>query len=80
MFEFGALGEILIIAVAALVLIGPKEMPQVLRFLGKVIYKVRSTSSTWRSHINQYIHEGEVQAFDQAVRKNIQENNHDDKP
>lgn len=79
MFEFGALGEILIIAVAALVLIGPKEMPQVLRFLGKIIYKIRATSSTWRSHINQYIHEGEAQAFDQAVRKTIKDK-HDDQP
>ena len=73
MLEFGALGEFLIIAVAALVLIGPKEMPQVLRFLGRLTFHIRRMSSSWRSQLSQYMHEGEAEEFDRQVKKNLKD-------
>ena len=73
MLEFGALGEFLIIAIAALVLIGPKEMPQVLRFLGRMTFQIRRRSAGWRSQLSQYMHEGEADEYDRQVKKNLKD-------
>lgn len=67
MFDLGAWGEILIIVVAALVLIGPKEMPEVLRACGKMVQKLRRLSAGIRQEINKYIHEGEFEEYQKQV-------------
>lgn len=63
MFDLGTWGEILIILVAALVLIGPKEMPTVLRALGRMIQKFKNLSAGIRQEIDHYIHEGEFEEY-----------------
>ena len=63
MFDFGSLGEFFIIVVAALVLIGPKEMPDLLRTLGKWIQKFRHMTSAFRQTLDQYIAEGEFEEY-----------------
>jgi len=63
MFDLGTWGEILIILVAALLLIGPKELPDLLRGLGRMIQKFKRLSSGLRREIDQYIHEGEFEEY-----------------
>jgi sec-independent protein translocase protein TatB len=63
MFDLGTWGEILIILVAALLLIGPKELPDLLRSLGRMIQKFKRLSSGIRREIDQYIHEGEFEEY-----------------
>ena len=63
MFDLGTWGEILIILVAALLLIGPKELPDLLRGLGRMIQKFKRLSSGIRRELDQYIHEGEFEEY-----------------
>lgn len=53
MFDFGIGGpELLVVAVVALIVIGPKELPKVLRALGKTLASVRGMASEFQGHIN----------------------------
>ena len=63
MFDLGTWGEIFIIVVAALVLIGPKELPTVLRAIGRLIQKVKNLSAGFRREFDKYIHEGEFEEY-----------------
>jgi len=63
MFELGTLGEIAIIVVAALIFIGPKELPTVLRAFGRWMQKARRMSSHLRSEFDKYVHEGEFEEY-----------------
>jgi len=67
MFEFGTLGEVFIIAVAALILIGPKELPALLRTCGRLVQKLRRLTSGIRSQFNTYLHEGEFEEYQQQL-------------
>lgn len=54
MFDFGIGGsEILLVAVVALIVIGPKDLPKVLRALGKMLAKVRGMASEFQGHLNE---------------------------
>ncbi len=64
MFEFGAFSEILIILVAGLILIGPKELPRVLYHCGRWLQKIRHLSHQLRQGLDHYVEEG---AFDEYV-------------
>jgi|GEM_PF-4109744 len=63
MVEFGTLGEVFIILCATLVLLGPKEIPTVLRTIGKFIYKFKKVTRHLQSHIDPYLNEGEFESF-----------------
>lgn len=63
MFDLGTWGEILIIAVAALILIGPKELPTLLRGLGRLIQKFKTLSAGFHREFDRYIHEGEFEEY-----------------
>ncbi len=64
MFEFGAFSEILIILIAALILIGPKELPRVLYQCGRWLQKIRHFSQQLRQGLDHYVEEG---AFDEYI-------------
>lgn len=49
--------ELIIIAFAALLIIGPKELPFVLRKLGKVVGKVKGMGTEFMDALNQEIDE-----------------------
>jgi Tat protein translocase TatB subunit len=63
MFDLGSWGEILIIVVAALVLLGPKELPKVLRTFGRILHHVRRMTRDVRQTFSHYIHEGEFEEY-----------------
>lgn len=64
MIEFGAFSEILIILIAGLILIGPKELPRVLYQCGRWLQKIRHLNHQLRQGLDHYVEEG---AFDEYV-------------
>jgi len=59
MFEIGW-GELLIIGVVALIAIGPKELPGVLRTLGQWMNKLRRMASEFQSQFHEAMREAEM--------------------
>jgi sec-independent protein translocase protein TatB len=68
MFDIGA-DELLLTAVVAIVVIGPKDMPRALRTAGRWIAKVRRMSSSFRSGIDNVIREAELEEMEAEWRK-----------
>ena len=67
MFDLGSWGEFLIIMVAVLVLIGPKELPMLLRAVGKWSDKAHQATKVFRQNIHDLMHEGEIEAYIQET-------------
>lgn len=59
MFDIGW-DELLVIALVALVVIGPKELPAVLRTVGQWVARARSLAGEFRSHVDDMIREAGV--------------------
>jgi len=68
MFDF-SWSELLVIALVALVVIGPKDLPRVLRTAGKWAGKARSVANEFRSSIDQMIRESELEEMRKEVEK-----------
>jgi sec-independent protein translocase protein TatB len=68
MFDLPSFDEWLVIAVVAIVVIGPKDLPMALRTLGKWIAKVRSISGHFRSGIETMIREAELEEMEAKWR------------
>lgn len=62
-------GELLIIAVVALVVIGPKDLPRVMRALGNFIGRARGMARHFRSGIDAMIRESELEEMDKKWRE-----------
>lgn len=60
MFDVGA-SELLLIAVVAVVVIGPKDMPGAMRQAGRWIGKARKMSSHFRTGLDAMIREAEME-------------------
>jgi sec-independent protein translocase protein TatB len=69
MFDIGW-SELVVIAVVALVAIGPKELPGVLRMVGQWMGKARKMASEFQGQFNEAMREAEMadvkQAFDEV--------------
>jgi sec-independent protein translocase protein TatB len=68
MFDF-AWSEILVIGVVALVVIGPKDLPKVLRAAGKWAGKARAVAREFQGSIEQMIRESELDEVRKEVEK-----------
>lgn len=68
MFDVGA-GELLVIAIVAILVIGPKDMPMALRTAGRWIAKVRRVSGHFRSGLDAMIREAEMEEMDRKWRE-----------
>ena len=68
MFDIGA-SELLLIAVVAILVIGPKDMPAALRQAGRWIGKVRRVSAHFRSGLDTMIREAEMEEMDRKWRE-----------
>jgi|GEM_PF-5026726 len=51
--SLGTWGEILIILITALIVIGPKDIPKTLKMIGRWVYKVRNFSQHVRSYVDE---------------------------
>jgi sec-independent protein translocase protein TatB len=59
MFDIGS-GELIVIGVVALVAIGPKELPGVLRMVGQWVAKARRMASEFQSQFHEAMREAEM--------------------
>lgn len=71
MLDLGSWGEFLIIALAALLLIGPKEMPTVLKAIGRWTYKGKKVLHQFRQTYDVYLQEGEIQEYIKETNKEV---------
>ena len=59
MFDFGA-GELVVIGVVALVAIGPKELPGLLRTVGQAVGRLRRMAGDFQSQFNDAMREADM--------------------
>jgi sec-independent protein translocase protein TatB len=57
-------GEILIIAVVALVVIGPKDLPRVMRAIGNFVGRARGMARHFRSGLDTMMRESELEEME----------------
>jgi sec-independent protein translocase protein TatB len=63
-------GEILIIAVVALVVIGPKDLPRAMRAIGNWVGRARGMAKHFRSGIDTMMREAELEDMEKAWKAN----------
>ncbi len=68
MFDVG-FDEMLVIAVVAIVVIGPKDLPLALRAVGRWVAKIRKVSGHFRSGIETMIREAELEEMEKTWRE-----------
>ena len=68
MFDIGA-SELLVIAIIAIIVIGPKELPLALRTAGRWIGKIRRVSSHFRTGLDAMIREAEMEDMDRKWKE-----------
>jgi sec-independent protein translocase protein TatB len=71
MFDIGW-SEILVIAVVAIVVVGPKELPRMLRTFGKTMGQVRRTANDFKRQFDDALREAERQVDLGDAKKEIQ--------
>ena len=60
--------ELLLIAVVALVFIGPKDLPQALRTVGRWVGKIRGMARHFNSGIEAMVRESELEEMEKQWR------------
>lgn len=68
MFDIDS-GKLLIIAIIALVVIGPKELPGVMRQVGLALAKVRRMASEFQGQFMEAMRESELEELKKDVQK-----------
>lgn len=61
--------ELLIIAVIAVLVVGPKELPGMLRTIGRYVGKMRKVAGEFRAQFDQAMKEAELDGLQEAVRE-----------
>jgi sec-independent protein translocase protein TatB len=64
MFDVSS-SEFLLVMIIALVVIGPKDLPKVLRVVGKWVGKARAVTAQFRSGFDEMVRESELQELEQ---------------
>jgi sec-independent protein translocase protein TatB len=68
MFDIGW-GELVVIGVVALIVIGPKELPGLLRTLGQGMAKLRAMASDFQHQFNDAMREAELEDLRKEAEK-----------
>jgi sec-independent protein translocase protein TatB len=68
MFEFDA-GKLIIIGIVALIVIGPKEFPRVMRYVGEALAKMRRMGVEFRAQFLEAMREAEFEDIKSGVEK-----------
>lgn len=71
MFDIGWT-EIMVIVCVAIIVVGPKDLPRMLRTVGQMIGKARRLSREFQSTFNEAIREAEQQAGIDEMRKQVE--------
>lgn len=61
--------ELLIIGAAALIFIGPKELPGTLRTIGKFVAKARTMAREFQTNVDDMVREAELDEVKKQVQK-----------
>ena len=70
MFDIGW-SEILVIAAVAIVVVGPKELPRMLRTFGKTMGQVRRTANDFKRQFDEAVREAEREVDLEDTRKSL---------
>jgi sec-independent protein translocase protein TatB len=68
MFDL-AWSEIAIVGLVAVLVLGPKELPQAMRTMAKVMRKMRNLTSELQGHMNEIVREAELDEVRQSIQK-----------
>ena len=68
MFDVG-FDEMLVIAIVAIIVIGPKDLPMALRTMGRWVAKMRRVSGHFRSGIETMVREAELEEMEKTWRE-----------
>ena len=68
MFDL-AWSEIAVIGVVAVLVLGPKELPQAMRTMAKMMRKMRSLTSELQGHMNEIVREAELDEVRTSIQK-----------
>jgi sec-independent protein translocase protein TatB len=71
MFDIGWT-EILVVAVVAILVVGPKELPSMLMTFGRTVGRMRRMANDFQSQFNDVLREAERQANVDDIRKDLQ--------
>jgi sec-independent protein translocase protein TatB len=71
MFDIGW-SELLVIGIVALVVIGPKELPGVVRTLGQTMAKLRRMAADFQNQFNEAMREAELADLKKDAEKMIE--------
>jgi sec-independent protein translocase protein TatB len=63
--------ELMLIAVVALVVIGPKELPGLLRTWGKWMAQMRGMASEFRGHVDEMVRQSELDQVKKQLESSI---------
>jgi sec-independent protein translocase protein TatB len=63
MFDIAS-GELLLVALVALLVIGPKDLPRVLRYIGNWLGKARRMAAHFRSGIDEMVRQSELEELE----------------
>jgi sec-independent protein translocase protein TatB len=68
MFDFDA-GKLIVIGIVALIVIGPKELPRVLRQLGQAVGKLRRMAGEFQGQFMDAMKEADIQNLKEEAEK-----------
>ena len=71
MFDIGW-SEILVIAIVAIIVVGPKELPAMLRTFGRTLGTLRRTANDFKRQFDEALREAERDAGLDETRKSLQ--------
>ena len=72
MFDFDAT-KLIVIGIAALLLIGPKDLPRVLRQIGQYVAKMRRMAGEFQTQFSDALKESELQELKKDMEKMAQD-------
>jgi sec-independent protein translocase protein TatB len=68
MFEFDA-GKLIIIGIVALIVIGPKELPRVMRQVGQAVAKLRRLGAEFQAQFMEAMREADAEGLKTSARE-----------
>lgn len=69
MFDFGlSMGELMVIALVALIVVGPKDLPKMLRMVGRFVTQLRGMAGEFQRHLDSAIREAGIDEVKKEVK------------